>query len=138
VTRAYRHLFVAALAVALALTVLARVPRRAAPPAPVAAAPVAVRELALEVRDGTVEPAHVRVRKGERVRLTVHNAGTAPAHLALTGYAGRVASGAIAAGASWTVTFDADLPGEDFAWMVDERPAGRFDVTGSHLVEGHR
>lgn len=136
--RAYRRLFVVALAAALALVVVARLPRRAPAPPPPAAVPVVVRELAVEVRDGALEPGHVRVQRGERVRLTVRNAGSAPARVSLTGYAERVSAGAIAPGTAWTVEFEADLPGEDFAWLVDGRPAGRFDVTGSHLVEGHR
>jgi hypothetical protein len=118
--------------------VAARLPRRAprATAAPVAAAPA--HDLALELRDGAIVPDPVAVPKGARVRLTVRNAGRAPVRLALAGYEDRVAVDALAADSTWSVAFTADRPGEDFPWMADGRPAGRFQVTGSHLVEGHR
>ena len=30
------------------------------------------------------------------------------------------------------------LPGEDFAWLLNGKPAAKLRVAGSHLVEGHR
>lgn len=137
-TRAYRVLFVVALAIALVLTVVARLPRRTPAARAVAAVPVPVRVLEVEVRGGAIAPDPTQVRKGERVRLMVRNTDPASVRVELAGYQDRVAVAAIAPGSAWTVDFDADLPGEDFAWMVDGRPAGRFGVAGSHLVEGHR
>lgn len=137
-SRAYRTLFLIALGAALALSVAARLPKPARHERAVAAAPVVVRTLALVVRGGTVAPDLTQARKGDRVRLTVRNDGAAAVKVSLAGYADRVHVDALAPGATWTAEFDADLPGEDFAWMVDGQPAGRFDVLGSHLVEGHR
>jgi len=31
-----------------------------------------------------------------------------------------------------------DRPGDDFPWLVDGRPSGRFVVAGSHLEDGRR
>jgi hypothetical protein len=56
----------------------------------------------------------------------------------LSGYEDRVTLAALAPGARWTATLVADLPGDDFTWLVDGAPTGRFVVTGSHLVDGHR
>jgi hypothetical protein len=54
------------------------------------------------------------------------------------GYQDRFGAAHVAPDSVWRCEFVADLPGEDFAWMVDGTPAGRFEVKGSHLVEGHR
>jgi hypothetical protein len=66
------------------------------------------------------------------------NAGTAAATIALPGYEDRLTVPRLEPGAQWSGGFLADRPGDDFAWVVNERPAGRFLVAGSHLVEGHR
>jgi hypothetical protein len=138
VSRAYRTLFLIALGAALALSLAARLPHPARRASVTAAAPVMVRSLALVVRDGAVTPDPSQARKGEHVRLTLRNDGATAVKVALAGYDARVHVDALAPGATWSAEFDADLPGEDFAWMVDGQPAGRFDVLGSHLVEGHR
>ncbi len=137
-SRAYLRLLVVGLIAALAVALAARRPHRppAAPAAPVVAAPLRVDTLV--VRDGAIAPDPVVVPKGARVRLVVRNAGAAAVRIALAGYAERVSVAALAPGERWDVEFIADLPGEDFAFLVDGRPAGRFVVTGSHLVEGHR
>ncbi len=134
----YRVLAAIGLVAALAVAFAARHPHapRVAPTA--VAAPAPVRDIALVVRDGALSPDPVVAPKGARVRLTVSNTGAAPVRFTLTGYEAHVRALGIAPGATWTATFTADLPGSDFAFLVDGRPAGRFDVTGSHLVEGHQ
>lgn len=137
--RPYVLLVAAVIVAAIALTLLGRAPRHeAAPRGREAAAPAPVTALTLEVRDGLIEPPAVRAPKNNRVRLAVTNRGTTPARLALAGYEDRLSIPEIAPGASWTGEFVADRPGDDFAWMLDGAPAGRFAVTGSHLIEGHR
>jgi hypothetical protein len=123
-------------AVALALM---RAPQSAArrPTAPATSAP-AETLITLVVADGTVRPAYSAVPKDSHVRLIVKNRGTRAAQLVLSGYEGKLTVPHLAAGVSWSGTFTADLPGDDFAWLVDGKPTGRFAVTGSHLVEGHR
>ncbi len=92
----------------------------------------------LTIADGVVTPDAVAVPKDARVRLVLHNTGAAPAVFAIAGYEATVAADTLAPGATHSVAFVADLPGEGFALLVDGRPAGRLAVTGSHLVEGHR
>jgi len=129
----------AALVVAgvLALAVAARVPRPAAapegppPPPPLDAASV-------ELSGGQVIPARIAGVLGHRLAITVRNRGSAPARLALSGYEHAFASRVLAPGESRTDTLLLDLPGEDFAWMLDGLPAGQLLVAGSHLAEGHR
>lgn len=135
--RSYRGLFLTALALALLVSVLARLPRREAA-RPVTAPPAPATPLTLVVRGGALEPGVVSVPKGVRVLLTVLNRGDRAVTLTLAGYQDRFTAGPVAPEGAWHGEFLADLPGEDFAWMLDGRPAGRFDVTGSHLVEGHR
>lgn len=137
--RAYGLLLALIVAAAVGLGALGRLPRRAvAPPAPtvpVAAAPVS---LALAVQGGGVVPETSTVPKDRRVRLTVINRGATVVSLCLAGYEDRVTLGPLAPGAARTLEFLADRPGEDFAWMLDGRPAGRLAVVGSHLMDGHR
>lgn len=135
--RSYRGLFITALALALLVSLAARMPRREGG-RPVAAPPAPATPLTLVVRGGAVEPGLVRVPKGGRVLLTVLNRGDRTVTLTLAGYRDRFRAGPLAPDSAWRGEFLADLPGEDFAWMLDGRPAGRLDVTGSHLVEGHR
>lgn len=98
-----------------------------------------VAEVALRIGPyGGVDPQSVSVEKGTRVALTVTNAGSARVRVELPGYEDRLPGLRLEPGAIWRGTFVADRPGEDFAWMVDGKPAGRFAVTGSHLIEGHR
>ena len=133
----YLTLIVAVLLAAIALTVITRMPRRGATVAPkVAEIPVA--DLAIELKDGAVIPFASSVPKDHLVRLVVTNTGTRAADLRLVGYENHVRIDSLAPGARWTGEFIADLPGDDFAWMIGGQPAGRFGVAGSHLVEGHR
>jgi hypothetical protein len=125
------------LVAALAVTVLARMPRRApsASPAP-AARPVA--GLALTWDGAALAPEISSVPKEHQVELQVTNAAADTLELALEGYADRLPSMRVAPGATWNGTFVADRPGDAFAWNANGRPVGRLAVTGSHLEEGHR
>ncbi len=135
--RAYIVLFGVAIAAALVLTVVGRRPR--APIAERVEAPagpsVSVR---IAVRAHGVLPPRTRVPLGARVTLHARNADAVARTLALSGYDDRVSRTTIAGQDSVTLTFVADRPGDDFAWLVDAEPAGVFAVAGSHLVEGHR
>lgn len=135
--RSYLVLLLVTLACAAGLTLLARNPRRAGRPS-AAVAPVPEIRLALEFGEGAMTPQDASVPKGHQVRLSVTNRGGRPVTIALSGYEDRLAIGALAPRATWTGTLLADRPGEDFAWLVDGTPVGRFRVLGSHLEEGHR
>jgi len=136
VTRCYRMLLLATVGLGVVLGALSRLPQRATarPETPIAVPWVA---LSLEIRDGGVAPETCEASKGSRVRLSVSNRGRAPAHLELAGYEDRLKF-EVAPGGSRMAEFLADRPGDDFTWMIDGKPTGRFKVTGSHLVEGHR
>jgi hypothetical protein len=122
---------------ALALGLLARRPHAEAPrPQSVVAAPEI--DLPLTLDGGRVEPEHAAVPEGRRVRLVVRNAGGDTAELRLAGYEDRVQMASLAPGETRRLSFLVDRPGDDFAWLVQGRPAGRLSVTGSHLIEGHR
>jgi hypothetical protein len=129
----------AALVVAgvLALAVAARVPRpAAAPEAP--APPPPLDAASVELSGGQVIPARTAGVLGHRLAITVRNRGGAPVRLSLSGYEHAFAPRVLAPGESRTDTLLLDLPGEDFAWMLDGLPAGQLLVAGSHLAEGHR
>ncbi len=136
----YGVLLLAIVALAVALSVVARIAPRGGREARGASAPAPapVVALALEVRDGAVAPEAAQVPKDHRVQLTVANRGTTAARLTLTGYEDRLAIPPLSPGGTWSGEFLADRPGDDFAWLLQGQPAGRFTVTGSHLVEGHR
>ena len=136
-TRRYAVLALAVIALAASLAALGR-PRPAAVPRP--SAPVALRvvPVSLRVEGDSCVPARIAVPVGARVELVVRSGQPRPVRVALAGYGDAVAIPALAPGAAWHGTFMADRPGEDFAWLIDGRPAGRFAVTGSHLVRGHR
>jgi len=135
--RRYWFLFAITLAAGVALSAVARRPRReAAAPAP--DAPVSMVALAVAIEDGALTPPITTAPKDFEVRITVENRGRSAVTLALAGYEDRLTIPALAAGARWSGAFIADRPGEDFAWLLDGRPAGRFVVQGSHLIEGHR
>jgi hypothetical protein len=72
------------------------------------------------------------------VTLSIVNHGTRAVGIELSGYGDRVHVTGLAPGATWEGEFLADRPGDDFAWLLDGRPAGRLEIRGSHLVEGHR
>jgi hypothetical protein len=133
--RRYVILFVVIMATSLGLLVVSRLPRQRA------AAPVAVeaaRPMTLDVFQERVVTTPEAVTVGQRVELTVVNHATATMRIELAGYEDRVSVPGIEPDSSWKVTFVADRPGEQFAWIVNGEPRGRLDVTGSHLVEGHR
>ena len=113
-----------------------RAPRAVPPPAKAQAAVPVVR-LAIEVRAGAAPPPRAAGPKDHRVELEVRNGEARTVRLALAGYDDRV-SLSLAPGERWAGSFLADRPGDDFAWLLDGRAAGRLDVTGSHLEEGHR
>jgi len=132
----YLALFVLAIAVAVLLSTVRQTPRRSAP---AAAAPSesAALTIRIEIADGVVSPASASVPKDRRVSLELVNGGARTAAVKLAGYEDRVAA-ELAPGASRRIEFLADRPGEDFPWLVDGRPTGRFVVAGAHLAERRR
>jgi hypothetical protein len=133
----YLWLLAVAVAAALLLRVAARDLRRADHP-PASASPPAAIAMTLEVAGGSVTPEASVVPKDHRVSLAIVNRGPRPARFALAGYEDRLPERILAPAETARVEFLADRPGEDFAWLVDGRPAGRLTVAGSHLIEGHR
>lgn len=132
----YSLLLLGVIAAAVLVTLLQRLPdhptvQRMSAPTPVRAAVTVV------IRDGVVGPGLATVPKGDEVALRVENHEPHDVRLELAGYEDAV-SVRIAAGTAWNTSFIADRPGDDFAWLLDGEPAGRFAVSGSHLVEGHR
>ena len=133
----YATLFAIVLAVAVLLARV-RAPHGGAGHHPVAAEPAPAETLSLVVENGAVTPAYASVPKGAVVHVHVACRGNAPVSLALAGYENRLTIPPLAPGSRWGGTFTADLPGDDFAWLLDGKPVARLQVTGSHLVEGHR
>lgn len=136
-TRSYGLLLATVLALGLFL-IWAGHGRRSAPTRERVASTEVVERVGIEVTDSSVDPASVVVPKNARVRLTIRNAGTRSTRISLAGYEDRMAAISLRAGETVAREFTADLPGEDFAWLVNGEPVGRFQVSGSHLVEGHR
>jgi hypothetical protein len=136
--RPYIWLLVIVVIVGAALGTMARSPRRVTRTMPEAPGIRPRSAILLEIRGRSIAPDLVRVAKGSRVALEVVNAGPDTAHLALPGYDDRVPRITLAPGGSWSGSFLADRPGDDFAWTLNGEPAARLDVEGSHLVEGHR
>lgn len=95
-------------------------------------------ELIVRVLEGKVEVSDSVLAQGVRVRLTVENATRQPVTLSLGGYEDRVRFEALAAGASDTLSFVTDRPGERFPWLREGTPVARLEISGSHLIEGHR
>jgi len=129
------------LAVLVALgALLARVGTHRAAAVAAGAAPHAVATVHLPVRieSAGLTPARASVAAGTHVELSIENATPRTVRVALSGYEDRVTLAALAPGGRWTATLVADRPGDDFAWLVDGAPTGRFVVTGSHLVDGDR
>jgi hypothetical protein len=133
----YLTLLAISLATAIALSVFGhRTP--VAPHAADAHEKAPREEVAIVIANGEVSPAVTSVSKDHLVRLTVANGGPAPVALRLAGYEDRVAIATFAPRETRTIEFLADRPGDDFTWLVDGRPRGRFAVTGSHLIGDHR
>lgn len=139
-TRRYLWLAVAIVALALALTTWGgRISRRPAVTANSDSTWVRTEDVDLMIGpDGGMTPASVTVEKGSRVHVSMSNTGQTPVRVELPGYEERFAPVAVEPGGTWRGELIADRPGDDFAWLVDGRPAGRLIVTGSHLIEGHR
>ena len=93
--------------------------------------------LTLAIDETGLTPAASVVSNGTRVHLEIIGRGRRAVRMSLSGYQDRVAL-AIAPGETARVVFTTDRPGQDFAWLMDSVPVGRVEVTGSHLVEGHR
>ena len=136
-TRRYAMLAAASVIAAVILALVARMPR-SSPAGHEAPAPIPETRLALAFEDGRLTPEHAAVPKGHRVVMTLANHDRAPLTLELAGYQDRVRIESLPPGASRQISFIADLPGDDFAWIRDGHPVGILRVTGSHLEEGHR
>lgn len=134
-TRRWLLLAALVLAGAVAFTVAGRLPRRPAP-AEAPAPPPPLDQATLEIAGGEVRPARTEGVLGHRLAVTMVNRGGAAARLTLSGYEHAFAPRVLAPGESRTDTLLLDLPGEDFAWMLDGRPAAQLHVAGSHLAEG--
>jgi cupredoxin-like protein len=132
----YGALFVMAMVAAVVLSILRPAARSAPPVASVPSDHAWVR-MRIEVRGGVVSPATTSVPKDHRVALEIVNHGAQAASVRLAGYEDRVATD-LAPGATTRIEFLADRPGEDFPWLVDGRPSGRFVVAGAHLAERRR
>ncbi len=133
----YAQLFLGLLLLGIALVGLGHI-RRADPKRPPAASLPAARDVALEIGAAGMSPSSVTVPKGVRVRLSVANRSPRAVRFALSGYQDRLLVLTLGPGESARREFVADRPGEDFAWLVDGSPQGRFEVAGSHLAEGHQ
>ena len=132
----YLGLFLGAVVVALLLSTIRHAPGSKTPAAsPAAETPVVA--MRIEIAEGVVSPASASVAKDHRVSLEIVNRGTRAASVRLAGYEDRV-SADLAPGATRRLEFLADRPGEDFPWLVDGRPSGRFVVAGAHLAERRR
>lgn len=133
-----RLLALALTAVLLAsgVTLVARRPHAAAP-APVAA-PLPDTSLTIVMGHDGLQPERASVPKDHRVSLTFSNHSGHAIVVSLSGYDPEPGIGRLEDGDTWCGTFTSDRPGDDFAWIVDGKPAGRLAVSGSHLAEGHR
>jgi hypothetical protein len=135
--RRYGALLAVVLGAAVALALLARLPRREAAVESRAVA-IPTFDLALTLEGEKLAPEIASVPRGSRVRLRVENREPRAVTLRLAGYEDRLPASPLGSGEIREHEFLADRPGEDFAWLVDGEPRGRLAVTGSHLVEGHR
>ena len=132
----WRALGLAVGVLALGLVVLGRLPRSAPEVAPDAIA--LLDSLTYRVSDTGVEPSVAVVAKDHRVLLTIVNESSRAVAPRIPGYDDRIVIPALVAGERWTGEFTADRPGADFALWINDEPAARLTVAGSHLVEGHR
>lgn len=137
-SRSYRMLVLGTALLAIAAVILVRSPLRPPRPTTAPAPPPPAATLALTVEGGAIRPARVACPKGTLVTATVANRDAVPRTVSLLGYEDLVRPVRVDPGDTVRFRFEAALPGEDFAWLVDGRPAGTFAALGSHLVEGHR
>ena len=135
--RRYGWVLIAALAGAVLVSVLLRLPRPVATTAPTPVAAHGV-DFGLTVFNGWIEATTDSIEAGSAVTLSITNHASTPQRVRLAGYEDRVDTGEVLPGATWRGVFIADRPGEQFAWLVNDQPMGRLDIRGSHLVEGHR
>ena len=99
------------------------------------------REVPLDLTvtsDDHITPAFASVPKDHRIKLSVTNRHRRQVTLTLMGYQDRFEVANVMPDSVWHGEFVADRPGESFAWILEGAPVGRLEVTGSHLVEGHR
>jgi hypothetical protein len=136
-TRRYLMLATGLLLAGLALVGLGRMHRASPVRAAEVMAPTRVT-LEVAIDESGVVPSPVVVPVNARARLHVVNRGTRAIRLTLAGYQDRLGDLSLRPGEAVDREFLADRPGQDFAWLVDGHPLGRFVVSGSHLVEGHR
>lgn len=129
-------LAVTAVLLASGVTLVARRPHAAAPePAP---APLPDTSLTIVVGHDGLQPPRTSVPKDHRVSLTFVNHSGRAIVVSLAGYDPEPGIGRLEDGDTWCGAFTSDRPGDDFAWIVDGKPAGRLAVSGPHLTEGHR
>jgi hypothetical protein len=133
-----RYAILFAVVVVAAIALLSTRRARVAPDEPDAVVAAPVVPITITVQGGTLAPARMEVPVGSRVRITIENRDANRAELVLAGYEDRFHAPPLAPGGRWSGEFEADRPGDDFAWTLDGQPAGILRVTGSHLVEGHR
>jgi hypothetical protein len=88
--------------------------------------------------DEHIVPGVASVPKDHVVRLSVTNRHRRQITLTLMGYQDRFGVAYVQPDSTWRGEFLADRPGDGFAWMLEGAPVGTLNVTGSHLVEGHR
>ena len=132
-----RYMLLAAgvIVVGAGLASIARRPQHI--PAPTRTAPASVR-IATTVTITASGINEARVPSGSDVTLTLVNHRDTEVAVQLAGYSDRLGTQHVPAHGSTQMHFHADRPGEDFAWMQDGQPIGRFIVTGSHLEKGHQ
>lgn len=134
--RRYLVLLAVALAAGVLLAIAGRLPRNRDHTALVAT-PRPGANVDLVVADSGMQPVQASVAGGTLVHLSLENRTARAVIVTLGGYEDRLSIGAVAPYGRWSGRFVADRPGEDFTWSVNGAPAGRFSVTGSHLIEGH-
>ena len=134
---AYLRLAVLFVVLSIALTLFGRRPRHIQSLAP-APPPAPIDTLTLVFGDESVTPPAVQGTLHHRLALTLIATGTHATRVSLSGYEHTFAERLLSPGSTTRDTVVLELPGEDFAWMVGGKPAGRLRVAGSHLVEGHR
>lgn len=134
-----KRLLLLALATGAAALVLALIPRDRGPE-PEAAAPARpVARARVELTPGGMNPYRLSVPKDHELHLVVQVAPEAAEGVfAITGYEHRVGPVHLGPGLSRELVFTTDRPGDDFAFLLNGELVGRLEVTGSHLVEGHR
>lgn len=134
--RRYVWLFLAAVGAAVIAGMAVRGPRAIAPAVPHEDA--VTQAVTVEILQREVVLSTTSIPAGMTVALRVVNSSKATARVSLAGYQDRVDSGPIVPGGVFRVEFLADRPGERFAWLVDDEPRGRLDITGPHLTGDHR